>query len=115
MADPWEIDVECQRPGSACLKNSDRKTEKGEEGQATPVAKRAARELLDGVSFRLASEFVPVQGNDEEVLNVLADDLAIVPPEWRNGIEDKCEGIQTNIPKLLIMISNIFIQGGDLR
>lgn len=115
MAYPREIDVHRQRPRSAHLKNSDGKTEKGKEGQANPVAKRATRELFNRVSFRLASKFVTVQRNDEEILDILADDLAVVSPEGRDGIEDKREGVQTNIPKLLITVSNVLIQGGDLR
>lgn len=79
------------------------------------MAKRATRELFNRVSFRLASKFVTVQRNDEEILDILADDLAVVSPEGRDGIEDKREGVQTNIPKLLITVSNVLIQGGDLR
>ncbi len=78
------------------------------------MAKRAARKLFDEVSFGLAGEFVAVQGNDEEVLDVLADDLAVVPPEGRNGIKDKRERVQTNVPKLLITISNVLFERGDL-
>lgn len=115
MPDPWQVDVDCQRPGGAHLKNGDRETEKRKEGQTKPVTKRAAREPFDGVSLGLAGEFVAVQRYDEEVLDVFADDFAVVAPEGRDGIKEKREGVKTNVPKLLISVSNVFFQRGDLR
>ena len=114
MPDPRQIDVDRQGPGGAHLENGDREAEKGKEDQADPVANRAARELFDGVSLGLAGEFVTIQRYDEEVLDVLADDLAVVAPEGRDGIEEKRESIQTNVPELLITVSNVFFQGSDL-
>ncbi len=87
------------------MEERDRDAEEGEEEEADPVAERTSRKALDWISFGLAGEFVTVPGDDEEVLHVFADDLAVVAPKRRDGVEQKRERVQPEVPELLIVIA----------
>ena len=51
------------------------------------MSKGAARKLGDGISLSFTSELVPVPRHDQEILDVNTDDLAVVSPNGRNGVE----------------------------
>ncbi len=46
------------------------------------MSKRASRDVLDGIAFGFSSELVAVEGDDEEILDVDAERLAVGSPEW---------------------------------
>ena len=73
------------------------------------------RERLDGVPIWLSCELVSIPWDNEEVLHVLANDLAIVAPERSDGVQQQSKGIKTDIPQLLIVIAVIFLESDDLR
>ena len=71
------------------------------------------RKCLNGVPLCLPSELVSVPRDDEKVLRVYADDLSVVPPEWRNRIQENRKGIHTELPQLLVPVLVSLFQGND--
>jgi hypothetical protein len=73
------------------------------------------RKFLDRVSLWLSGEFVSVPRDDEKVLRVYPDDLSIVPPERRNGVQEDRKRIHAEFPKLLIPVLVSLFQSDDFR
>lgn len=73
------------------------------------------RKFLDRVSLWLSGEFVSVPRDDEKVLCVYPDDLSIVPPERRNGVQEDRKRIHAEFPKLLIPVLVSLFQSDDFR
>ena len=62
------------------------------------MSNRTRGESFDRIPLGLASELVPIPRDDEEVLNVLSYDFAVVAPERCHGIEQESEGIEAELP-----------------
>jgi hypothetical protein len=73
------------------------------------------RKFLDRVSLWLSGKFVSVPRDDEKVLRVYPDDLSIVPPERRNGVQEDRKRIHAEFPKLLIPVLVSLFQSDDFR
>lgn len=57
------------------------------------MAKRTSRKRFDRISFGFSCKFVPVPRDDEEVLDVFTNDLAVVSPEWCDGVQKESQRI----------------------
>jgi hypothetical protein len=102
------------------------------EKEAKPVACVSPGQRGDGIAFRLPSKLVPVQGNDEEVFDVLADSdskcewsapgispkacspLPVRAPHWRDGVEHERKRVHTKLPQVLVLVSMTLLQDGNL-
>ena len=91
MGYPRETVIQCAGPRGANLKHSYQHGCCHEDQEADPMAKGSSREGLDRISLCLSCKFVPVPGDNEKVLDVFADDFAVVAPEWCDSIEEKGE------------------------
>jgi hypothetical protein len=79
------------------------------------MSEGSPRKCLDRVPLWLSGEFVSVPRDDEKVLRVYPDDLPIVPPERRNGIQEDRERVHAEFPKLLIPVLVSLFQSDDFR
>jgi len=79
------------------------------------MSEGSPRKCLDRVSLWLSCEFVSVPRDDEKVLRVYPNDLSIVPPERRNGIQENRKCIHAEFPKLLIPVLVSLFQSNDFR
>ena len=86
MLYPRDVDLARKVDRRTSLQHCPGSKNERKRDEADPVAKRASREVLNAVSLGLAREFVPVPGDNEEVLYIFSNDLAVVPPEWGHGI-----------------------------
>ena len=78
------------------------------------MTERSSRQMFNVVSFRFASELVPVPRNNEEILYILSDAFTVRPPEWRDGVEEERECVHTYLPKLLVVVTIVLFESGDL-
>ncbi len=62
------------------------------------MSEGSPRKRLDRVSFWLSGEFVSIPRNDEKVLCVYTNDLSVIPPERRNGIQENRECVHAEFP-----------------
>lgn len=115
VVEPRKADLACQVYGSASLEYRPSDTAKRKGQESDPMAERASRKVLDKVSLWLAGELVSVPGDDEEILHILPYRFAVDSPKWCHRVQEERECVETNIPKLLIVIPVALFQRGNLR
>lgn len=70
--------------------------------------------MADRVSFRFAGEFVAIEGDDQKLLQVISDDLAIRSPEGCDSVQEKRERVHAKLPKLLVLVFVALFQSNDV-
>jgi hypothetical protein len=79
------------------------------DDQSNPVSEGSFGEVGDGVSLALSGEFISVDWDNQEVLDVFPDGFAIRPPEWSDCVQENREGIHTQLPDLLVLVLVTFL------
>lgn len=115
MSDPRQAPVQHEPIRTPCLEHQDTQTDKRETEQADPVPERTRREAADWIPLGLPGKLITVPRDDEEVLNVLPYDLAVVAPKRCHGIEQEGESVEAEFPKLLIVVTIALFESDGLR
>ena len=90
-------------------------TSDGEYQKTKPMTERPSRQAHDRISLRLARELIAVPRDNQEVLNVNANRLAVAPPERSDRIQHEGQHVHTDIPELLVPIPVLLFEGGYQR
>ena len=76
----------------------------GEEQEAKPMSERPFRQPVDRISLRLSGELVAIPRDNQKILNVNPNCLAIAPPKWSDRVQQESQRIYTDVPELLVPI-----------
>lgn len=104
IVDPRMPIHECTKNGCARLQIGDGECAQKEEEECEPVADGTTRKRCDVVPLRLSRELVSVPGYNEEIFDIFADGPPIIPPNWRNIVEDERQSIHSELPYMLVWI-----------
>lgn len=64
-------------------------TPDGEKKKTKPMAERPVRQAGDRVSLRLSGKLVAIPWDDQKVLNIDPNSLAIAPPERSDRVQQE--------------------------
>jgi hypothetical protein len=115
IRNPMESVMRYRRQSRPNLQNSHDDRAEKKDDKTEPVLWRAPWKASNRVSFGLASEFVAVQGDDEEIADVFSDRLAIGPPQRRHSVQEDGQGVHAKVVETLISIPIALFQGYDMR
>jgi len=87
-------------------------TPNGEYQETEPMSKRPPRQASDGISLQLSRKLVTIPRDDQKVLNVNADRLAVAPPKRRDRVQQEGQRVHTDVPELLVPIPVLLFEGG---
>jgi hypothetical protein len=104
IVDPRMPVHKCTKNGCARLQIGDGECAQKEEEEYKPVADGAARKRRNIVPLRLSRELVPIPGYNKKIYNVFADGSPIIPPNWRNVVEDERQSVHSKLPDMLVLI-----------
>jgi hypothetical protein len=76
----------------------------GEQQKAEPMAERPLRQACDEVSLWLSRELVAIPRDDQEVLNVNSNRLAVAPPKRSDRVQQEGQRVHTDVPELLVPV-----------
>lgn len=83
---PHQPAVGGRRHSCAGLQQGDHHRHHGKSKEAHPMTRGPLRKTLNRISFRLASELITVQGDNEEILHVVPDCLSVIPPKGCDSV-----------------------------
>ena len=79
-------------------------TGNGEEQEAEPMPERSFRQSGDRVSLQLSGELVAIPWDNQKVLNINPNRLAIAPPKRSDRVQQESQRIHTDVPELLVPV-----------
>lgn len=78
------------------------------------MSEGTSRNVLDGIALCFSSELVAVKGDDEEILDVDAESLAVSSPERSDIVQQERQSIHTEFPYLLVLVLVAFLQRNNV-
>lgn len=98
--------------GDPNLQEQKEVTPDGEYQKTKPMSERSFRQRGDGISLRLTRKLVTVPRDNQEVLDVDADRLAVAPPEWSDRVQQEGQHVHADVPELLVSIPIFLVESG---